>query len=208
MAAKEKTLSDAFYETLKDVYWAEKQGTRSLGKSAKAAKTPELKQAFEQHREESAHQIERLEQVFEIIGKTARAKTCEAMKGIADEMTEDLEEFGDTEAADAVLIGCAQAVEHYEIARYGALKSWAKQLGFAEAEKLLGETLEEEKKADQLLSDIAEKTANAAGGKGEIEEDDDEEDEDQEARGELEGDAEAEKPAKKAPARKKAAAKV
>ncbi len=207
MAAKEKTLSDAFYETLKDVYWAEKQGTRSLGKSAKAAKAPELKQAFEQHREESAHQIERLEQVFEIIGKTARAKTCEAMKGIADEMTEDLEEFGDTEAADAVLIGCAQAVEHYEIARYGALKSWAKQLGFAEAEKLLGETLEEEKKADQLLSDIAEKTANAAGGEGQIEEDDDEEQEDEEAHGELEGDAAAEKPKKKAAA-KKAPAKV
>ena len=208
MAAKEKTLSDAFYETLKDVYWAEKQGTRSLGKSAKAAKTPELKQAFEQHREESAHQIERLEQVFEIIGKTARAKTCEAMKGIADEMTEDLEEFGDTEAADAVLIGCAQAVEHYEIARYGTLKSWAGQLGLDEAVTLLDETEQTFLSRTGLDSDIAEKTANAAGGKGEIEEDDDEEDEDQEARGELEGDAEAEKPAKKAPARKKAAAKV
>ena len=208
MAAKEKTLSDAFYETLKDVYWAEKQGTRSLGKSAKAAKAPELRQAFERHREESAHQIERLEQVFEIIGKTARAKTCEAMKGIADEMTEDLEEFGDTDAADAVLIGCAQAVEHYEIARYGALKSWAKQLGFAEAEKLLGETLDEEKNADRILSDIAEHTANAAGGEGEIEEDDDEEQENEEAHGELEGDAAAEKPAKKAPAKKKVPAKA
>ena len=208
MAAKEKTLSDAFYETLKDVYWAEKQGTRSLGKSAKAAKAPELKQAFEQHREESAHQIERLEQVFEIIGKTARAKTCEAMKGIAEEMTEDLEEFGDTEAADAVLIGCAQAVEHYEIARYGALKSWAKQLGFADAEKLLGETLDEEKKADQTLSDIAERTANAAGGEGEIEEEDGEGEENEEAHGELEGDAAAEKPAKKAPSKKKASAKA
>ena len=213
MAAKEKTLSDAFYETLKDVYWAEKQGTRSLGKAAKAAKDPELKSVFEQHREESAHQIERLEQVFEIIGKTARAKTCEAMKGISEEMTEDLEEFGDSDAADAVLIGCAQAVEHYEIARYGALKSWAKQLGFADAEKLLGETLEEEKKADQLLSDVAEKNANAAGGQGEIEEDDDEDEEDEEARGELEGSEADEKPkggkpAKKAPARKKAAEKA
>ncbi len=208
MAAKEKTLSDAFYETLKDVYWAEKQGTRSLGKSAKAARAPELKRAFEQHREESAHQIERLEQVFEIIGKTARAKTCEAMKGIAEEMTEDLEEFGDTEAADAVLIGCAQAVEHYEIARYGALKSWAKQLGLAEAETLLGETLEEEKKADQTLSDIAEKTANAAGGEGEVEEEDGEAEEDEEAHAELDGDAAAEKPAQKAPAKKKATAKA
>ncbi len=185
--AKEKTLSDAFYETLKDVYWAEKQGTRSLGKAAKAAKDPELKKVFETHREESAHQIERLEQVFEIVGKTARAKTCEAMKGISEEMTEDLEDFGDTAAADAVLIGCAQAVEHYEIARYGTLKAWAKQLGFAEAEKLLAETLDEEKRADQLLSDAAEKAVNAAGGEGEMEEEDDEEEEDEEARGELKG---------------------
>ena len=208
MATKEKTLSDAFYETLKDVYWAEKQGTRSLGKAAKAAKDPELKKVFETHREESAHQIERLEQVFEIVGKTARAKTCEAMKGISEEMTEDLEDFGDTAAADAVLVGCAQAVEHYEIARYGTLKAWAKQLGFAEAEKLLGETLEEEKRADQLLSEVAEKAANAAGGEGEVEEEDDEEKEDEEARGELDGDESDEKAkgamktAKKAPAKK------
>ena len=203
MAAKEKTLSDAFYETLKDVYWAEKQGTRSLGKAAKAAKHPELKKVFESHREESAHQIERLEQVFEIIGKTARAKTCEAMKGISEEMAEDLEDFGDTAAADAVLIGCAQAVEHYEISRYGTLKAWAKQLGFADAEKLLGETLEEEKKADQLLSETAETIANAEGGKGEIEEEDGEEDEDAEAHAELEGSEADEKPKGKASSGKK-----
>ncbi|MGI3903510.1 MAG: ferritin-like domain-containing protein [Janthinobacterium lividum] len=185
--AKEKTLSDAFYETLKDVYWAEKQGTRSLGKAAKAAKNPELKKVFENHREESAHHIERLEQVFEIIGKTVRAKTCEAMKGITEEMTEDLEDFGDTKAADAVLVGCAQAVEHYEISRYGTLKSWAKQLGFPEAEKLFGETLEEEKRADQLLSEVAEQVINASSGEGEVEEEDDEDEEDKESRGELKG---------------------
>ncbi len=208
MAAKPKTLSDAFYETLKDVYWAEKQATRALGRSAKAAKHPELKQVFEQHREESAHQIERLEQVFEIIGKTARAKTCEAMKGISDEMTEDLEEFGDTDAADAVLIGCAQAVEHYEISRYGTLMSWAKQLGFAEASKLLGETLAEEKRADQLLSDVAEKAVNAAGGRGKMEADDGEAEEDEKSKTELKGSEADEKPAKKAPAKKKAAAKA
>lgn len=211
--AKEKTLSDAFYETLKDVYWAEKQGTRSLGKAAKAAKDPELKKVFESHREESAHQIERLEQVFEIVGKTARAKTCEAMKGIADEMTEDLEDFGDTKAADAVLIGCAQAVEHYEISRYGTLKTWAKQLGFPEAEKLLGETLEEEKNADRMLSDVAEKAANAAGGEGEIEADDDEAEEDAEAHDELKGSEDDEKPkgektAKKGPGKKKMSEKA
>ncbi len=203
MAAKEKTLSDAFYETLKDVYWAEKQGTRSLGKAAKAAQHPELKKAFESHREESAHQIERLEQVFEIIGKTARAKTCEAMKGISEEMTEDLEDFGDTKAADAVLAGCAQAVEHYEIARYGTLKTWAKQLGFAEAEKLLGETLEEEKRADQRLSEVAEQIANASAGEGEIEEEDDEDEVDDESRGELKGSEADEKPKGKKDGKKK-----
>ena len=208
MAAKPKTLSDAFYETLKDVYWAEKQATRALGKSAKAAKHPELKQAFEHHREESAHQIERLEQVFEIIGKTARAKTCEAMKGIAEEMTEDLEEFGETDAADAVLIGCAQAVEHYEISRYGTLTSWARQLGFADASKLLDQTLAEEKRADQILSAIAAKAVNAAGGKGKMQESDDETDEDEKAKSELKGSAADEKPAKKMPAKKKVAARV
>ena len=161
MAAKEKTLSDAFYETLKDVYYAEKQSVRALGKSAKAAKSSELKQAFEHHREESSHQVERLEQVFEILGKPARSKTCEAMKGITTEMEEDLEDFGDTEAADAVLIGCAQAVEHYEIARYGMLKTWATQLDMADAAKLLDETLQEEKATDALLTQIAEKAVNS-----------------------------------------------
>ena len=157
MATKEKTLSDAFYETLKDVYYAEKQSVKALKKSAKAAEHDELKKAFETHAEESAHQVERLQQVFEIIGKPARAKTCEAMQGITSEMEEDLEDFGDTEAADAVLIGCAQAVEHYEMARYGTLATWASQLGHDDAAKLLGETLEEEKKTDKLLSDISKK---------------------------------------------------
>ncbi len=162
MATKEKTLHDAFYETLKDVYYAEKQSVRALKKSAKAAKLPELKQAFERHGEESAHQVERLVQVFEILGKPARAKTCEAMQGLTSEMEEDLEDFGGTEAADDVLIGCAQAIEHYEIARYGMLRNWARKLGLAEAETLLGETLEEEKKTDLLLTEIGEKSLSAA----------------------------------------------
>ena len=164
--AKEKNLSDAFYESLRDVYWAEKQSVRALGKSAKAAKSSELKQAFEQHRDESAGQVERLEQVFEILGKPARAKTCEAMKGIATEMDEDLEDFGDTAAGDAVLIGCGQAVEHYEIARYGMLKTWARQLGMEDAAELLDATLQEEKKADELLTRIAEASVNAEAGQG------------------------------------------
>ena len=157
MAAKEKTLHDAFYETLKDVYYAEKQSVKALKKSAKAAKASELKQVFEKHAEESAAQVERLTQVFEIIGKPARAKTCEAMQGITSEMEEDLEDFGETAAADAVLIGCAQAIEHYEIARYGLLKTWSTQLGFADAAKLLDATLQEEKKTDELLTRIAQK---------------------------------------------------
>jgi ferritin-like metal-binding protein YciE len=155
MATKQKTLQDAFYETLKDVYYAEKQSVRALKKSAKAAEHDELKQAFETHAEESANQVERLQQVFELIGKPARAKTCEAMQGLTSEMEEDLEDFADGPAADAVLAACAQAVEHYEIARYGTLKTWATQLGYADAAKLLDETLQEEKKTDQLLSEIA-----------------------------------------------------
>lgn len=154
----EKTLNDAFYETLKDVYYAEKQSVRALKKAAKAAQATELKKVFEQHQEESATQVERLAKVFEIIGKSARAKTCEAMQGLTAEMDEDLGDFGQTEAADDVLIGCAQAMEHYEIARYGLLKSWARKLGLAEAEQLLGETLEEEKNADMLLTQVAEGT--------------------------------------------------
>ena len=175
MAAKEKTLNDAFHETLKGVYYAEKQSVRALTKSAKAAKAPELKQAFDEHREQSARQVERLEEVFELLGKPARAKTCEAMQGIVTEMQEDLEEFGGTEAGDAVLIGCGQAVEHYEIARYGMLKTWAKQLGMHDAASLLDETLQEEKAADEKLTQIAEAMVNAAAGEGESEEDEGEE---------------------------------
>jgi ferritin-like metal-binding protein YciE len=165
----EKTLQDAFHETLKDVYYAEKQSVRALKKSIKAAQSPALKEVFETHMEESTAQVERLVQVFEIIGKPARAKTCEAMQGLTSEMEEDLEDFGKTEAADDVLIGCAQAIEHYEIARYGLLKTWAGKLGLTEAEKLLAETLDEEKNADALLTQVAggQRThADAAQGEG------------------------------------------
>jgi ferritin-like metal-binding protein YciE len=151
----QKTLADAFYETLKDVYWAEKQSVKACKKSAKVAKLPALKEAFTVHAEESAHQLERLTQVFEMIEKTARAKTCEATQGILAEMEEDLGDFGDTDAGDDVLIGCAQALEHYEIARYGMLTAWAKRLGLAEAAALLQQTVEEEKAADNKLSAIA-----------------------------------------------------
>ncbi len=153
--AKEKTLADAFHETLKDVYFAEKASVRALKKSAKAAGSAQLRTAFEEHMEESATQVERLVQVFEIIGKPARAKTCDAMQGLTSEMEDDLEDFGESPAADDVLIGCAQAMEHYEIARYGLLKTWAGKLGYDEAVTLLDQTLQEEKRADELLSQIA-----------------------------------------------------
>ena len=113
------------------------------------------------HSEESAHHVERLVQVFEIIGKPPRAKPCEAMQGLVSEMDEDMEDFGKTEASDDVLIGCAQAMEHYEMARYGLLKAWAKKLGLADADKLLSETLEEEKKADAMLTQVADQNARA-----------------------------------------------
>ena len=152
----DKTLKDAFYETLKDVYYAERQSVRALKKSARAAQSPELKQAFTTHAEESNAQVERLVQVFESIDKAPRGKPCEAMQGLSAEMEEDLGDFSGSEAADDVLIGCAQAIEHYEIARYGTLRSWAAKLGYADAEKLLAQTLEEEKKTDELLTQIAE----------------------------------------------------
>ena len=155
MASKEKTLHDAFYETMKDVFYAEKQSVRACKKSAKAAQGDALKQAFEMHGEQSAHQVERLNQVFELLGKPARAKTCEAMQGITSEMDEDLEDFGGTQAGDDVLIGCAQAIEHYEIARYGTLKAWAGKLGLHDIAQLLDETLQEEKLADEKLTAIA-----------------------------------------------------
>ncbi|HUG61073.1 MAG TPA: ferritin-like domain-containing protein, partial [Methylomirabilota bacterium] len=146
-----------FYETLKDVYYAEKNSVRALKKSAKAAESEVLRDAFERHAEESAIQVERLDKVFEVIGKSARSKTCEAMQGLTAEMQEDLEDFQGSPAADAVLIGSAQAIEHYEIARYGTLRTWANQLGHDDAASLLGETLEEEKRTDKLLTSIAEK---------------------------------------------------
>ncbi len=161
--AAEKTLNDAFYETLRDVLYAEKQALKACKKSAKAATIPELKQAFEQHAQETEGQIDRLQQIFDLINRPARAKTCDAMQGIMSEMEEDLGDFGMTSAADAVIIGCGQAIEQYEIARYGTLISWAKQLGQADAATLLAETLEEEKNADALLTKIAESSANAAG---------------------------------------------
>jgi ferritin-like metal-binding protein YciE len=160
MAAKEKTLNDLFVEALKDVYHAEKQILRALPKMAKAAGSEELRQAFRTHREETERQVERLEEVFELVGKPARGKPCQAMQGIIEEGKEVMEDFADSEALDAGLIDAAQAVEHYEICRYGTLRSWAMQLGMRDAARLLEQTLEEEKKTDELLSKLAESAVN------------------------------------------------
>lgn len=155
-----RNLEDLFAETLKDIYFAEKQILRALPKMAREAESPELKQAFETHRDETEGQVERLNQVFEQLGRPARGKTCEAIVGIIDEAKEIMEEFKGAEALDAGLAASAQAVEHYEIARYGTLKTWARQLGLDDAARLLDDTLQEEIKADKLLTKLATSTVN------------------------------------------------
>jgi ferritin-like metal-binding protein YciE len=160
MPAKAKTLDDLFLQTLKDIYYAERKILKSLPRMAKAAESKELKQAFNTHREETQGQIERLEQVFEMLGKRASGVSCEAINGILEEGESVMEDFGDSEAADAAILAAAQAVEHYEIVRYGTLKSWAEELGLQDAIKLIDQNLQEEKKTDQLLTQLAEARIN------------------------------------------------
>jgi ferritin-like metal-binding protein YciE len=160
MATKEKDLNELFLDTLKDIYYAEKQILKALPKMAKAATSQELQAAFEKHHEETEGQVERLEQVFELLGKPARGKKCDAIEGIIEEGKEIMEEYADTPALDAGLLAAAQAVEHYEISRYGTLKAWAAKLDLKDAVKLLDQTLSEEKKTDETLTKIAEKAVN------------------------------------------------
>ena len=160
MPAKQKELSDLFLDTLKDIYYAEKQILRALPKLAKAAQSDELKRAFETHRGETEGQVARLDQVFEILGKRAAGKKCPAIEGLVEEGKEVMEDFKESNALDAGLLSGAQAIEHYEISRYGTLKTWAAQLGMQDAARLLDQTLAEEKKADQLLTKIAERGVN------------------------------------------------
>lgn len=162
MAATAKPLDEMFLDTLKDVYYAEKQILKALPKMAKAAKSPELKQAFETHRTETEEHVERLGQVFEIIGKAPRAKTCDAILGILEEGKAVLEDYADSPALDAGLVASAQAVEHYEIARYGTLKAWAAQLGYKDAVKILDATLAEETKTDKALTQLGGPANSAA----------------------------------------------
>jgi ferritin-like metal-binding protein YciE len=161
MAAKQqKTLDDLFEETLKDIFYAENKILKALPKMAKAAHSEELKAAFEKHQEETEEHVARLEQVFEMIEVSPRGKKCEAIEGIIEEGAEIMKEFKGAPALDAGLVSAAQAVEHYEIARYGTLKRWAEMMGLEDAVQLLEETLEEEKNTDAALTELADAQAN------------------------------------------------
>jgi ferritin-like metal-binding protein YciE len=156
----EKMLSDLFYDTLKDIYFAERQILKGLPKMAKAAKSEELKTAFLTHRDETEVHVERLQQVFGILGKRAQTKTCEAIRGILEEGDEVMEDYAGSAALDAGLVAGGQAVEHYEMSRYGTLRTWALQLGMKDAAALLNQTLLEERKTDALLSKLAQSKVN------------------------------------------------
>ncbi|RWN64316.1 ferritin-like domain-containing protein [Mesorhizobium sp.] len=158
--SKAKGLEDLFHDGLKDVYYAERKILAALKKMAKGAESDQLTAAFEKHRDETEAQIERLQQVFEIFGKRAQGKTCPAIDGIIEEGQEVLEEFKEAPALDAGLVAAAQAVEHYEIARYGTLITWAGLLGLKDAVPLLEETLEEEKATDEALTQLGEASVN------------------------------------------------
>jgi ferritin-like metal-binding protein YciE len=161
MAKKQtKKLDELFHDTLKDIYFAEKKILTVLPKMEKAAHRSELKRAFAKHRAETEGHVDRLEQVFAAIDEKPKAKTCDAIVGITDEGAEIMKEYKGSPALDAGLLAAAQAVEHYEISRYGTLKAWAQELGLTNAVRLLEETLMEEKKTDALLTDIAEKAVN------------------------------------------------
>ncbi|MBJ2149803.1 ferritin-like domain-containing protein [Paracoccus sp. IB05] len=159
---KAKTLDDLFLDLLKDVYYAERKILKALPKMARAAQSAELGTAFEKHHDETQVHVERLQQVFEILGKPARGKTCPAIEGILDEGEEVIDGFKGSPALDAGLIASAQAVEHYEMARYGTLRNWAKLMGQPEIAKILQSTLAEEEATDSTLSKLAEGSVNQA----------------------------------------------
>jgi ferritin-like metal-binding protein YciE len=157
-----ETLKDALHEELCDLLSAETQLTKALPKMAKAASNPELKAGFEEHLQQTEGHIERLNQAFEILGEKSKRKTCEAMKGLIEEGKSILEEKAEPEVLDALLIAAAQKVEHYEIASYGTVCTWAEQLGLTDLKELLGETLEEEEATDEKLTALAESSVNVA----------------------------------------------
>jgi ferritin-like metal-binding protein YciE len=155
-----KTMNDLLLSTMQDVYYAERQILKALPKLAKASENQELKNALLHHREETQGQVERLQKAFDALGKRARGQTCEAINGLIEEGDEVVEEFPEGTIRDAGILACAQAVEHYEMARYGTMVAWAKAIGADEVADLMHETLEEEKKADTLLNQLAKKAIN------------------------------------------------
>ena len=161
MAKQQRNLRELFHDTLKDIYFAEKKILTALPKMAKAAHSEELKEAFQKHESETEDHVERLDKIFAELDETPRGKTCDAIVGIIEEGQEVMKEYKGSPALDAGLLAAAQAVEHYEISRYGTLKTWAQELGLGEAVvELLELTLTEEKNTDQLLTELAENTVN------------------------------------------------
>src|ERR1700710_34482 len=160
MAKEPKKLDELFHDTLKDIYFAEKKILSTLPKMAKAAQNEELSAAFEKHHGETEGQIERLEQVFELIEEKPQGKKCAAIEGILEEGQEIMKEFKGSPALDAGLVSAAQAVEHYEMARYGTLRTWAEELGLDQAVKLLQQTLDQEEATDEALTALAEAVVN------------------------------------------------
>lgn len=155
-----KTLDELFHDTLKDIYFAEKKILATLPKMAKAAQSEDLKSAFDDHRDQTEGHVERLDRIFAMIEKKAQGKTCPAIIGITDEGAEIISEYKGSPALDAGLLAAAQAVEHYEISRYGTLRTWAEELGLDEAASLLQETLDEEVETDKALTEIAKSAIN------------------------------------------------
>jgi ferritin-like metal-binding protein YciE len=160
MAKERKKLDELFHDTLKDIYYAEKKILTALPKMAKAAQNPDLKAAFEKHETETVEQVSRLEQVFQILEKKPQGKKCHAIDGIIEEGQEIAKEYKGSPALDSGLLAAAQAVEHYEISRYGTLRTWAQELGLSQAVRLLEATLEEEEKTDATLTELAQTCVN------------------------------------------------
>ena len=165
-----ETFEELFEETLKDIYYAEKAILKALPRMAKKATSEDLAAAFTAHYEETEKQVVRLEEIFEGMGKKARGKKCPAIDGILEEGAEIMKEAKDDTVRDAGMLAAAQAVEHYEISRYGTLKAWAEKLGLTDAVKLLNETLEEEKATDEKLTSLADSEINIEAMEGDGEE--------------------------------------
>jgi ferritin-like metal-binding protein YciE len=162
MAKEPKKLDDLFHDTLKDIYYAEKKILAALPKMAKAADSDELRAAFEKHRDETEEHVSRLEEVFEAIDEKPQGKKCPAIDGIIEEGQEIIKEYKGSPALDAGMLAAAQAVEHYEISRYGTLRAWAEEMGLDDAANLLDTTLKEEEATDKALTELAEAAVNVA----------------------------------------------